>query len=367
MPVYNTGKYLKKSINSVLNQTLNDIELICVNDGSTDNSLNILESYNDKRIKLINQKNQGLGAARNKGLKNSNGEFIFFIDSDDYIAEDTLEKLYKNAILNDSDIVLYKMARFNRDNIRYNAPIFDFDEINPEVDYSNYTFNYKEIKPYILNKSFSACIKLYKKEFLDKYDDLYFDTGLIFEDVSFHVKVMLRATKISYVPEYLYFYRQNPNSIINTNKNREDIYKVINIVEKFLKENNYYNEFKHEFDYFKVLQILQYILEANTEEYFNKAKDEFSSMDLNNNDLIYPKYIDLFNIVLDSNSFAEFKLSYYRFEIKRLSVENEILEKRLDNLKEKNNYLNNEKNLILKSKSWKITKPLRMIKHIFKK
>lgn len=227
------------------------------------------------------------------------------------------------------------MARFNRDNIRYNAPIFDFDEINPEVDYSNYTFNYKEIKPYILNKSFSACIKLYKKEFLDKYDDFYFDTGLIFEDVSFHVKVMLRATKISYVPEYLYFYRQNPNSIINTNKNREDIYKVIDIVEKFLKENNYYNEFKYEFDYFKVLQILQYILEANTEEYFNKAKDEFSSMDLNNNDLIYPKYIDLFNIVLDSNSFAEFKLSYYRFEIKRLSVENEILEKRLDNLKEK--------------------------------
>ena len=146
MPVYNTGKYLKKSINSVLNQTLNDIELICVNDGSTDNSLNILESYNDKRIKLINQKNQGLGAARNKGLKNSNGEFIFFIDSDDYIAEDTLEKLYKNDILNDSDIVLYKMARFNWDNIRYNAPIFDFDEINPEVDYSNYTFNYKEIK-----------------------------------------------------------------------------------------------------------------------------------------------------------------------------------------------------------------------------
>ena len=85
------------------------------------------------------------------------------------------------------------------------------------------------------------------------------------------MKVMLRATKISYVPEYLYFYRQNPNSIINTNKNREDIYKVIDIVEKFLKENNYYNEFKYEFDYFKVLQILQYILEADTEEYFNKA------------------------------------------------------------------------------------------------
>ena len=369
MPVYNTEKYLKEAIDSVLNQSFKDFELICINDGSTDNSPEILENYRkkDKRIKIINQKNKGLGAARNKGLKNSNGEFIFFIDSDDYIAENALENLYKNAILNDSDMVLYKMARFNGDNIWYNAPIFDFDEINPKIDFSNYTFNYKEIKSHVLNKSFSACIKLYKKEFLDKYDDFYFDTGLIFEDVPFHVKVMLRSKKISYVPEYLYYYRQNPNSIINTNKNREDIYKIIDIVKEFLKENNYYSEFKYEFDYFKVLQILQYILEANTEEYFNKAKDEFSNMDLSDNDLIYPRYIDLVNIVLCSNSFAEFKLSYYKFEIKSLSAEKEILEKRLANLKEKNDYLNNEKNLILKSKSWKITKPLRKVKHIFKK
>ena len=407
MPVYNTEKYLKEAIDSVLNQSFKDFELICINDGSTDNSPEILENYKkkDKRIKIINQKNQGLGAARNKGLKNSNGEFIFFIDSDDYIAENALENLYKNAILNDSDMVLYKMARFNWDNIWYNAPIFDFDEINPKIDFSNYTFNYKEIKSHVLNKSFSACIKLYKKEFLDKYDDFYFDTGLIFEDVPFHVKVMLRSKKISYVPEYLYYYRQNPNSIINTNKNREDIYKIIDIVEKFLRENNYYDELKYEFEYFKVLQILQYILEANTEEYFNKAKSELKKVDISKNELIPINISELYDLIFDCNYFTEFKLKIENNSLKNdnnallkennslkndnnallkennslkndnnilldrnknLEKENNTLLKENKNLENKNKSLNNEMIKLLNSRSWKITKPLRRIKKSIK-
>ena len=189
---------------------------------STDNSIDILETYKkkDKRIKIINQKNQGLSVARNKGLKNSKGDYIYFIDSDDYIAKNTSKELYQNAILNDSDIVVYKIARFNGNKIRYNSP----------------GFNLEKIKPYILNKSFAVWNKLYKKEFLDKYNDFYFDTWLIFEDVPFHVKTLLRAEKISYIPKYFYYYRQNPNSIMNTNKNRKDIYKIIEIVEKFLKQ-----------------------------------------------------------------------------------------------------------------------------------
>jgi len=146
MPIYNSEKYLKEAIDSVLNQSFKDFELICINDGSTDNSPEILENYRkkDKRIKIINQKNQGLSAARNKGLKNSEGEFIFFIDSDDYIAKNTLKKLYQNARINDSDIVLYKKARFNGDKIRYNAPGFNFEKANPNIDFNNYTFNYKK-------------------------------------------------------------------------------------------------------------------------------------------------------------------------------------------------------------------------------
>lgn len=216
---------------------------------------------------------------------------------------------------------------------------------------------------------------------------------------------MLRATKISYVPEYLYFYRQNPNSIINTNKNREDIYKVINIVEKFLKENNYYNEFKHEFDYFKVLQILQYILEANTEEYFNKAKLELKKIDISQNNLIPVNIATLYDLIFDYNSLNEFKLKIENNNLKNknnnllndntnlkkentilldnntnlekrnnillgenknLKKENNCLLNRNKNLENKNKSLNNEMIKLLNSRSWKITKPLRKIKKSIK-
>ena len=115
IPVYNTEKYLNECLDSIVNQTLSDIEIICVNDGSTDNSLAILESYakKDNRITVISQENNGQGSARNLGLKNSSGNYICFIDSDDYVDLNMLEKLYDNVILNNSDIVVFKIARFN--------------------------------------------------------------------------------------------------------------------------------------------------------------------------------------------------------------------------------------------------------------
>ena len=354
MPIYNSEKYLKEAIDSVLNQSFKDFELICINDGSTDNSPEILENYRkkDKRIKIINQKNQGLSAARNKGLKNSEGEFIFFIDSDDYIAKNTLKELYQNARINDSDIVLYKKARFNGDKIRYNAPGFNFEKANPNIDFNNYTFNYKKIKPEILNKTFAVWNKMYKKEFLDTYNDFYFDTGLIFEDVPFQAKSLLRAKKISYTPKYFYYYRQNPNSIMNTNKNREDIYKIIDIVEEFLKENDYYNELKDEFEYFKLVQISQYILEANNETYFKRAKKELKQINTKNK-LIPNEKIETYKTIINSNTLEEYKL-------KQIEKENTKLENKLKQIEKENTKL-------LNSNSWKITRPLRNIKNILNK
>ncbi|WP_042707358.1 glycosyltransferase family 2 protein, partial [Methanobrevibacter wolinii] len=335
IPVYNSEKYLKEAIASILKQTLEDIELICINDRSTDNSIDILETYKkkDKRIKIINQKNQGLSVARNKGLKNSKGDYIYFIDSDDYIAKNTLKELYQNAILNDSDIVVYKMAHFNENNIRYNAPGFNLEKTNPNINFNNYTFNYKKIKPYILNKSFAVWNKLYKKEFLDKYNDFYFDTGLIFEDVPFHVKTLLRAEKISYIPKYFYYYRQNPNSIMNTNKNREDIYKIIEIVEKFLKENNYYKELENEFECFKLVQISQYILEADTEEYFKKAKEELKQINTNNK-LIPNEKLETYEIIMNSNTLEEYKLE-------KIEKQNTTLKNKIEKIEKQNTELLN--------------------------
>ena len=108
IPVYNTQNYLNECIDSVLNQSFKDFEIICINDGSTDNSLSILSDYevSDERIKVISQQNRGLGASRNEGLKLAQGEYVLFLDSDDYLTPDALEKLYNQAYANDLDLIL---------------------------------------------------------------------------------------------------------------------------------------------------------------------------------------------------------------------------------------------------------------------
>ena len=117
VPVYNVENYLKKCIDSIINQTFQDIEIICVNDGSTDNSRKILEEYKNKdsRIKIIDKENGGLSSARNAGIKTAEGEFLSFIDSDDWIDKTMLEKLYKNITGLNSDISICAVHRFDEE------------------------------------------------------------------------------------------------------------------------------------------------------------------------------------------------------------------------------------------------------------
>ena len=123
VPVYNVEEYLSRCLDSIINQTYKNIEIICVNDGSTDNSLKILTTYSelDYRIKIISQENQGLSEARNIGIKNSSGEYIGFIDSDDSIDEKYFEVLYNNLIIHDADISCAKTRYIGfNDVVKYN-------------------------------------------------------------------------------------------------------------------------------------------------------------------------------------------------------------------------------------------------------
>ena len=246
IPVYNTENYLYNCLNSVLNQTYDDFEVICINDCSTDSSPEILEYYSrkDERIKVIhNEINKGSGYSRNRGLDESKGEFIFFLDGDDFISSNTLEELYYNIKNNSSDIVIYKLARFmdNYDLI-LNRPAFDLDNIFKDVDFNNFTFNYSDIKKHVMNTSFAAYLKLYRKSFLENYDDFYFPLDIkIGEDVPFHVKTLIRASKISFVPKFLYSYRLSNVTSSTSNKDyASDSIIMCNLVEEFLKEEKYY-------------------------------------------------------------------------------------------------------------------------------
>lgn len=120
IPVYNSEKYLEKCLNSLIKQTLEDIEIVCINDGSTDNSLEILNAYakKDRRIKVLSQKNLKQGAARNNGLKIAQGEFISFVDSDDWVDFDYLEKLYNAAIDNNVNMAASSITREKKHSAR---------------------------------------------------------------------------------------------------------------------------------------------------------------------------------------------------------------------------------------------------------
>ena len=299
---------------------MDDIEIICVNDGSTDNSYNILKEYEEKdnRIKIINQENNGPGFSRKVGLDVSSGEFIYFMDSDDFLELNALELLYNNAISNDSDFVFLKIIEYD-DNLKvknYSKPRISLEN-NFDVDFDNFTFTYSDIPSYIFHRSFAVHLKMYKSDFLKSYNDFLFLEKLRYQDVPFHIQVMLRAKRISFCPQYLLNYRvSNANSITNNpQKHAKDIYEIIDIVEDFLKKEKIFKKFEVDFYKFKVIQISQKILSSNSNEFFLKSKKEFENIDFSKF-WINDNFKSIVNLTLSCVSFQDFKEEYNKYILK---------------------------------------------------
>lgn len=282
IPVYNVENYLNECLDSVYNQKFKDIEIICVNDGSTDNSLEILQNYakKDSRIKIITQENHGLGHARNTGLKHATGEYVLFVDSDDILCENALEELYNHVSLNDSDVVIFNFFRYNG-NVYAPTGIFsdNISEKGNMIDYTKCTFDYKAIKEYVMYDYFAVWFKMYKKEFLDKYE-LIFPVGIAYEDVLFQVKSFIYADKISFLPKHLYSYRTaNSNSLTSDGSKIFDIVTVVDSVEEFLKEMSLYDDFEFEFLMFKIMHYEYKIIVSRGTDYFDFVKKEFIDLE----------------------------------------------------------------------------------------
>ncbi len=210
VPVYNVEKYLAKCLDSILCQTFSNIEIICVNDGSTDNSRKILEEYKNKdsRIIIVDKKNGGLSSARNAGMKVAKGEFFSFIDSDDWVDFTMLEKLYKNMTFLDTDISICAVHQFDETNqkIDDSNPYYTLEYFDSSFD--NKSFSYKETKPFIMDVCVMAWNKLYRRSLIDKCQ-AEFPDGLIFEDGPFFFTIFFKTQKVSIVREFLYYYRVN--------------------------------------------------------------------------------------------------------------------------------------------------------------
>jgi len=232
IPVYNREKFIKTCLNSLVNQTLNSFEIICVDDGSTDNSLAILKSYEqrDKRVRVITQKNAGVSCARNTGIHNAIGEYISFVDSDDWVDADFLEKLYYAAKKYDADIAACGIKRLRSYKWKYHLKI-DKEECTEDTNRKFLLCDVPD-KCYVWNK-------IYKLEKIKAYS-LFFEAGVYFEDRFFTSEVLCKLKKLVVVPDTYYNYWTNSNSIVKTNskKKREDSKYTKEKMMNFLKKNN---------------------------------------------------------------------------------------------------------------------------------
>ena len=197
VPVYNAEKYLSDCLKSLIGQTCSDVEIICINDGSTDNSLKILQEYanKDSRIKIINQENQGVSIARNNGINIAQGEYLLFVDADDWISESMCEDLFNSIKASKSDIIYFNY---------YNCSDKQTRPIN--MICSNST----DFKDIIIP---GLWCKAYKTTFIKK-NNITFPTGIsMAEDMIFILKTISKNPSTSYLKKYLYYYRNdNQNS-----------------------------------------------------------------------------------------------------------------------------------------------------------
>lgn len=217
IPVYNVEKYLRNCLDSVINQTLKEIEIICINDGSTDNSLNILLEYSCKynNIKVINQKNKGLSITRNVGLSVAKGEYIYFLDSDDLIKQDLCYECYNVCNSRDLDILTFDAETFYDDNINeYNNNYYSRKKKLKQGVYRGEDF-YIDLITKRLYRS-SVCLCFYRRLFLVN-NSLFFREGILHEDELFTNICIIKSKKISYIPMKFFKRRIRSNSIMKSN------------------------------------------------------------------------------------------------------------------------------------------------------
>lgn len=301
LPVYNVGKYLRQSLDSLITQTLKEIEIICVNDGSTDESYSILEEYRqkDSRIKVIHKENKGTGAARNDGLRMASGECIGFVDPDDWVKPDMFEKLYNLIKEKNLDIAMCMPDGFDEKNqVNTPFPYFVDDNFNNIPD--DRVFNWRDLSPF----KYPMCVwnKLYKKELFDN-NGIEFAEGLDFEDHKVIFGSLLTAEKIFFIREKLYVYRFNREGSVLTDNNRRliDHIEIFNIVENIMKQTNTDNILREDFLTYKIHNLLYYygmIKDEFKEDYYKHMVKSLKDTNLSEYEynMLCDKYPDLRNI-----------------------------------------------------------------------
>ena len=276
VPIYNVEKYLESCLNSLINQTLKDIEIICVDDGSTDNSAHILQKYSqiDNRIKVITQSNSGQGIARNNALNIANGEYIGFVDPDDYVSPQMFETLYKNAKAYNADLV---EESFYIDNQARSYKRKQKNKLNLPT---NDIFNWKVKKNYAFSVNLAVWNKLYRRDFIRKFN-IKFMNVLRGEDIIFTVKSRVLANRILYIDNADYYYRIKEDNSTTINPELKSKIKVskfeyFELFKQSLIDSNIYNILEKDYKRWVIKSFIDNLLLKQFKNQFRYLKEIYN-------------------------------------------------------------------------------------------
>ena len=237
VPIYNQENYLRECIESLINQTYTDIEILLIDDGSTDNSLKICKEYQkkDKRIKVITKENGGLSSTRNVGLDHVTGDFIMFCDSDDFFAPNTVEKMEKTITKYNDDYSVGNYINCDDDSTLWKKPVFD------KKLYPSFELSIKDYDKSFYIMSSSVCNKIFRRSFIEDLN-LRFVEGVPAEDAIFTTYCFMKSTSVHYISDIIYMYRQrSAGTSISTNNNIKyfkGISEAYYMIYRNFKENN---------------------------------------------------------------------------------------------------------------------------------
>lgn len=292
LPVYNQEKYLAKALDSLQNQTLREAEFICVNDGSKDGSLNILRDYaaRDSRVKIIDQKNQGCGPARNSGLRAARGEYIAFLDPDDWFESDALEELYTKSKQQNCDMIVFNFNKVSEEGEllgKYNLKkkLSRFFNIHEDEN-----FHWRDVKPRVLGGLHPASWnKLYKRELITQ-NGLHFANCSLAEDNVFVFGATLNAKNIGYMDKCLYNYLIRAGSAVRSKSDRNFcLFQSIDCVKNMIQSLGLMEELKSEFDGYIVRFVSFHIRQVESVEKFKEVcKKKFTPLQ---NQILNERYV----------------------------------------------------------------------------
>ena len=263
VPIYNVENYLTKCLDSLITQSFSNIEIICVNDGSTDNSLQIIKNYKEKdsRIKIISQVNNGVSSARNIGINAACGQYIFFVDPDDWIDNNTLYVLYhkakkNNAEIVECDIVEHRNFKFDKKSVK-KLKLHKYKFLTQLKILFGFNYSPKDIKNNIFYIRANSINKLYLTSFIRENNIKFLDVGT--EDFYFCLECFLNAKKLCYIKKNFYHYVKRVGSYSNPtdnptefNINLNSINANLKLIEDIIIKSNKLKEYKKEFEAYKI-------------------------------------------------------------------------------------------------------------------